>query len=171
MRKTLLILAFLPLVAFVTADWIAVKLDDRVSVNFPSVPQQNEKSGNTIWMADGNDASRCMAMVMDFSQYGLDSAGLASEMGKPESFEQFRDGVVGQIEGSSVISEKNTFINGRKVFEFLIDMGKADSSAFNKMYNRNYFIGTKMYSLSFFEKNDKPQPELRNKFFNSFKAK
>jgi hypothetical protein len=92
-------------------------------------------------------------------------------MDKPEAFEQFKGGVVGQLAGASVISEKNTTINGRKVFEYLIDMGKKDSSALNRMYNRNIFIGAKMYTLSFFEKNEKPQAELRNKFFNSFKVK
>ena len=171
MRKTLFAFLFLPLFSFITADWITIKLDDRASIDFPSATEAKDMNGNPIWVQEISKDARCMAMVLDFGQMGLDSAALADEMEKPEAFEQFKGGVVGQLAGASVISEKNTTINGRKVFEYLIDMGKKDSSALNRMYNRNIFIGAKMYTLSFFEKNEKPQAELRNKFFNSFKVK
>jgi hypothetical protein len=171
MRKTLLAFLFLPLFAFMASDWVTVKLDDRASIDFPSATGPKDLNGNTMWMHEISKDARCMAMIVDFGQMGLDSAALLEEMSRPESFEQFKAGVAGQIAGSSVISEKNTSINGHKVFEYLIDMGKKDTSALNRMYNQNYFIGAKMYSLSFFEKSHKPQAELRNKFFNSFKAK
>ena len=171
MRKTLSAFLFLPLFAFVTADWVTVKLDDRATIDFPSATEAKDMNGNLMWVQDVGKDARCMAMVYDFGMMGVDSAALADEMSRPEAFEQFKTGVVGQMEGASVISEKNTTVNGRKVFEYLIDMGKKDTSALNRMYNRNYFIGAKMYSLSFFEKNNKSQAELRNKFFSSFKVK
>lgn len=170
MRKTLIALLFLPMLAFVSADWVTTKLDDRASIDFPAQIESQDLGGNPMWLHQINNEARCMVMIMDFSKMGMDSATLADEMAKPESFAQFREGVVGEIAGSSVLSEKNTSFNGHKAFEFLIDMGK-DSSKLNRMYNKNIFIGTKMYSISFFEKEGKPQAELRNKFFNSFKAK
>lgn len=171
MRKTLIAFVFLPLFAFISADWVTISLDERASIDFPSATESKDMNGNRMWIQDIGKDARCMAMVFDFGQMGMDSAALADEMSRPEAFEQFKNGVVGQIQGASVLSEKNTSIGGHKVFEYLIDMGKKDTSALDRMHNRNYFIGVKMYSLSFFEKASKPQAELRNKFFNSFKAK
>jgi len=169
MKKTLLLL-FVPLLAFATADWVSVKLDNRVSVHFPVKPEEKEMSGNDVWVADAGPNARCMAMVLDFEKFGMDSTMLAAEMGKEESFSQFKEGILGQIEGSSLISEKKTTVAGKMCFEYVIDMGKTDTAALNKMYNKNVFIGNKMYSLSFYEKDAKPQVESRNKFFNSFKV-
>lgn len=170
MRKTLIALCLLPLLAFVTADWVTIKLDDRVSIDFPAQTEPQDLGGNFMWLHQINDDARCMVMTMDFAKLGMDSAVLADEMGKPESFQQFREGVVAEMEEAAVLSEKNTVVNGHRVFEFLVNMGP-DSSKLNRMYNKNIFVGTKMYSLNFFEKEGKPQAELRNRFFNSFKAK
>ena len=171
MRKTLIAFLFLPLFAFVAADWVTIKLDDRASIDFPSAAVPKDLNGNSMWLQDIGKDARCMVMIMDFSRMGVDSAALADEMSRPEAFEQFKEGVVGQMQGASILSEKNTAIHGHKVFEYLIDMGTKDTSALDRMYNQNYFIGAKMYSLSFFEKNSKPQAGLRNKFFTSFTIK
>jgi hypothetical protein len=168
MKKTLLLL-FVPLLAFATIDWVIVKLDSRVSVSFPIKPEEKDMSGNPVWVADANKDSRCMVMVIDFQKFGMDSVALAAEMEKEEAFDQFKDGILGQIEGSSLISEKKTTVAGKTSFEYIIDMGKKDTAALNKMYNKNVFIGNKMYSLSFYEKEGKPQDALRDKFFASFK--
>lgn len=172
MRKKLLALLLLPALAFATTfEWISVQLDERVNVSFPAKPEEKEMSGNAVWVADAGLNGRCMAMVLDFEKFGMDSAMLAGEMGKEESFAQFKEGILGQIEGSTLISEKKTTTAGKMTFEYVIDMGKTDTAALNKMYNKNIFIGNKMYSLSFYEKNNNPQPAARNQFFNSFKLK
>jgi hypothetical protein len=157
--------------AFTVADWVDVQLNKRVSVSFPVQPEEKEMGGNDVWIADANADSRCMAMILDFEKFGMDSAGLAAEMGKEASFAQFKDGILGQIEGATLISEKKTYTNGYMTFEYIIDMGKNDANALNKMYNKNIFVGSHMYSLSFYEKDNKPQAEARNKFFNSLKIK
>jgi hypothetical protein len=169
MRK-LILFCFLPLLAFTTADWITVKLDDRVTVEFPSAPEEKDMSGNQVWSGDINNDAKAMAMVMDFGKFGMDSAMLATEMEKDEAFQQFKDGILGQIQGSTIMSEKRTKVNGRHVFEYVINMGKPDTTL-TIMHNRNYFVGAKMYTLSFYEKGSKPQPDVRNKFFNSLKVK
>jgi hypothetical protein len=172
MRKKFLAFLFLPMLAFAaTTDWVNVNLDERVSVSFPNQPEEKEMSGNAVWVADASNDARCMAMVLDFEKFGMDSVMLAAEMGKEESFTQFKEGILGQIEGATLISERKTTTAGKMTFEYVIDMGKNDTAALNKMYNKNVFIGNKMYSLSFYEKDGKPQTEARNKFFNSFKLK
>jgi hypothetical protein len=157
--------------AFTSFEWVTVSIDERVSVDFPVQPEQSEMSGNPVWTADANNNARCMTMTVDFKNYGMDSVQLAAEMAKPEAYGDFKGGVLGQIEGSSIITEKNTSTLGYKTFEFVIDMGKKDTSSLNIMHNKNIFVGAKMYTLTFLEKNGKPQDKERNQFFNSLKIK
>lgn len=171
MKKLLLALFVLPFFAFVAADWVTVKLDNRAMLDFPSQPQEKEMGGNQVWIQDIDSNGRCMAMVLDFTSYGMDSAKLADEMSKDQAFADFRQGVLGQIEGSKLISEKKGTVEGKLYFEYKIDMGKTDVNALNVMYNRNIFAGTKMYSVSFYEKNNKPRDLERKKFFASFRLR
>jgi hypothetical protein len=171
MKKQFLFWLILPLMAFASFEWVTISIDEKVSMDFPVKPEQSEMSGNQVWMADQNSDSRCMAMVIDFKSFGMDSAQLAEEMAKPGSYEDFKGGVLGQIEGASLISEKNTTTLGYKTFEYVINMGKKDTSSLNIMHNRNIFVGAKMYTMNFFEKNGKPQDQMRKQFFSSLKIK
>lgn len=170
MKKIFFALLALPFLAFVAADWVTVKLDEKVSLSFPAEPEKRDMQGNSVWVQDIDADARCMAMIVDFSKFGMDSAGLAAEMEKDASFADFRQGVLGQIENSKLISEKKSKIKGKTCFEYVINMGKEnDPAALNIMYSRNIFVGNKMYTLSFYEKNNKLREQDRNKFFNSFK--
>jgi hypothetical protein len=126
-------------------------------------------SGNKVWVANAGPDARCMVMLLDFTKLGMDSAMVAQEMARPQSLKDFGQGILGQIEGSSIVTEKTGKIAGKLTYEYVIDMGKIDTAAFNVMHNKNVFVGHNMYSLSFYEKNGKPQVALRNKFFNSFR--
>jgi hypothetical protein len=170
MSKRFLILLLLPLMAYTVADWFTVKLDERVTVSFPAEPLLKESGGNPMWVHETDSTSRYMAMIIDFEKLGMDSAMLANEMQKPETFEQFKNGVLSQMAGASLISGKQSLTEGRNIYEYVFDMGKKDSKEFNIMHNRNIFIGSKLYSLSFFEKPQKPQEALRDRFFSSFKT-
>ena len=171
MKKLLLLSFLLPLLSFSGLDWINVDIDERWSVKCPSQPVEQEMQGNPVWISDLNDDSRCMLMVVDFSKMGMDSLALSEEMSRTASFAEFRDGVLGQIEGASLISEKKDKVGGYMCFEFVIDMGKDDDNSLNIMYNKNIFVGNKMYSLSFYEKNNKPQAKSRNVYFKSILIK
>jgi hypothetical protein len=167
MKNLLVSLLFLPMMAFVVSDWVAVRLDDHVSVEFPSTPINSESQGHPVWVQDVDSNSRCMAMIVDFAQYGLDSMQLQEELKKPEMYEVFRNNLIAQLPGAKVMSEKNTLTDGRITYEFAIDMNKNDNEL-NYLYNRNIFFGTKVYSMSFYEKKNAPRINTRNKFFNSF---
>ena len=171
MKKQFFFWVILPLMAFASIDWVTVSIDKRVTVDFPVKPVQSESSGNPMWTADANSDSRCMAMIIDFKNFGMDSAQVAGEMSKPEAYEDFKNGVLGQIEGSSIVSEKITTFLGYKTFEYIINMGKKDTSSLNIMYNKNIFVGAKLYAMNFFEKNGKPQDQQRDQFFRSIKIK
>ena len=171
LKKLLLLLFIIPVFAFTSINWITIELDEKVSVDFPLEPTQQDLSGNTMWVADINPDSRCMTMLMDFGKMGLDSAQMAKDISRPEAFDEFKDGMLGQMKGSSLISEKTTTTLGYKTFELVVDMGKKDTSALNVMHTRAIFINAKMYALYFYEKNGKPQDDSRNRFFNSLKIK
>src|SRR6185295_14255611 len=171
MKKQFLLWLILPLMAFTSFEWVTVSIDKRVSIDFPVKPEQSEMSGNPVWMADANSDSRCMAMIIDFKNFGMDSAQLATEMGKPEFYDDFKKGVLGQIEGSSIISEKITTTSGYRTFEYVINGGKKDTSSLNIMHNKNIFVGDKLYTINFFEKNGKPQDQVRDQYFRSIKIK
>jgi hypothetical protein len=171
MKKQFLFWLILPLMAFTSFEWITVSIDGKISVDFPVKPEESEMSGNPVWMADANNDSRCMVMTVDFKNFGMDSAQLAEEMSKPQAFEDFKGGVLGQLDGASIISEKNTTTMGYRSFEYVISMGKKDTSLLNVMHNRNIFVGAKMYTMTFFEKTGKPQDKTRDQFFGSLKIK
>ena len=171
MKKQLLFWLMLPLMAFTSFEWITVSLDQRASIDFPTKPTQQEMSGNPTWLADLNNDARCMAMMVDFKNFGMDSAQLAAELAAPKFYADFKGGVLGQLPGSTLISETTGSVQGYKTAEYVIDMGKKDTSSLNIMYNKNIFVGSMMYTLNFFEKTGKPQEQARNQFFNSFKIK
>jgi hypothetical protein len=167
--KKYLFIFLLPFFAFTGFDWISVKLDDRVTMNFPSEPEKKDMGGNEVWVAQKDGKPQCMAMILDFSQFGLDSAGLEAEIAKEETFVQFRDGVLGQMPGSQLVSERKMTVKGKACFEYLIDMNKDDKSQ-GRMYNRNIFAGNKMYSISYFMR-EGDDDALRERFFGSFQIR
>lgn len=168
MKKHLLLFLLLPFLAFAAADWITVKLDEQVSIHFPEQPKVKDSNGNPLWAADVDSTARCVAMIIDFEKMGLDSATLYAELNKEGMFEQFRNGFMGKLEGATLVSEKQSTAEGRYVFDFTVDLEKK-LSGFNRLYNRNIFIGTKMYSLTFYEIKGKPRDAWRNKYFNSIR--
>ncbi|HEY0355379.1 MAG TPA: hypothetical protein VGC29_04195 [Flavisolibacter sp.] len=168
MRKHLLFLFFLPLLAFGFTDWVTVDIDEKVSASFPSQPEKQDMGGNPALVSKMENGNGCMSMVIDFSAFGMDSAMLADEMGKPESFEQFRESFLSQIPTAKLISEKNTKALGRTCYEFVVEMN--EGSGTTTMYNKNIIEGTKMYSFNFYDKNNNSE-EDRNKFLNSIRIK
>jgi hypothetical protein len=170
MKKLLIVLLVLPFFAFVAADWVAVKLDERVTVSFAAMPEIKDVAGNSVWVQDIDKGARCMVMVVDFEKFGSDSAGIAAEMAKEEAFVEFRKAVLGQIEGGTLIAETKSAISGKTYFEYVIDLGKGGQpDVLNVLHSRNIFVGAKMYTLSFYEKNGLPREVERDKFFSSFK--
>jgi len=169
--KKLSVLFLLPLLAFnFINDWQPVTLADRITILFPLKPMESEMSGNKVWIADPDENSRCMAMVIDFGLMGMDTLQMEEEFGRPEAFEEFRDGVVRQLDNALLLKESNTTENGHRTFAF--DLKKpGDSLSMNYMYIRNYFIGTKLIALNYFEMKRTEKNEVREKFFNSLKAK
>lgn len=166
--KKLFVLFFLPLLAFtVTGDWTTVSISPGVSVDFPSDPIQKESGGNPVWVAmDSN--SYCVAMVIDFEKMGVDSAQVAAELHGQQFYDDFKSSYMGQLPGATLASEKKIRVKGHLAFDFLVNLADKADSPYNRVHSRTIFLGTKAYSLSFFESDTKPDPEGLSKFFGSF---
>jgi hypothetical protein len=169
MKKQLLLLFLAPLFAFTTIDWTTVQLDEYVSASFPSTPTDREMSGNAVKMTDIGTSARCMSMIIDFEKMGVTAEQIAQEMKTPAAFENFRNSMIAQISGGKIIAEKNTMEQGYPCFEFTISMGSEAQYAI--MNTRNVFVGSKLYTLSFFEAKESALKETRERFLASFKVK
>lgn len=168
--KNLFALFLLPLLAFaVKEDWKTVALDEQAMIVFPVEPQYDETSGNRIWMADIDSTSRCTAMVLDFEDRGWDSIQMEAELVNPDAFEIFKQGLLDKMEGATII-EENDYKEGNVThFDFVLSIAEEGGTVYY-LYNKNYFVGTKMYTLNFYQA-ERQEDEIAKRFFESFKVK
>ncbi|HEX2630224.1 MAG TPA: hypothetical protein VHM26_14455 [Chitinophagaceae bacterium] len=169
-RLWIVLFVFLPFMAFISFDWVTTSIDERASVDFPAAPDKQDVQGNAVLTANG-DKSKYVAVAFDFGKFGADSAMMAAELDKPEMMDQVKNGIMGELKGSTLVSEKDTLTNGYRTFEFIFDIPESDSVGLNRMHSKTVFVAAKMYSLSFIEDKDAPKEADRRKFFNSLKIK
>jgi hypothetical protein len=166
--KKYFILLLLPLLAFSVFEWIPVKIDDRVSVNFPSSPVQSEAGGNQMWMADLDSNSRCMAMVVDLGKMGLDSATFTPLLDQDDFYQQYKTSTISSIGNINFVEDKRSKVLGRAAYDLVLEKEVPDLNfSYKRVYIRSVFLGTKVYAFSFFQK--KPADDQRQKFFESLR--
>ena len=170
MKKILLILAAFVLVSFTGADWVRTSLDQRASVLFPKKTEAQAVGNNQMWQQEVDSTERCMALIIDFGQFGMDSAGVAAEMGKDENFDQFSESMIGQMEGATILAKDKVTENGRMVFKYTIDVSGMKGMPFKRMFSRNVFVAEKLYSLSYYTEGTEATPNT-SKFLNSLEVK
>jgi hypothetical protein len=167
--KKYFILFLLPLLAFGIIEWTTVNLDDRVSVQFPSTPTSSETRGNPMWIADIDTNSRCMALLVDLGKMGLDSATFTPMLEQDAFYEQFKTSTINSIGDVKFVEERKFKIDGRYAYEFVLEKETPDLKFnYKRVYIRSLFLGTRIYSLSFFQK--QPADDQRQKFFESVRV-
>ena len=169
MRKFLLLILPLACMAFSKADWITVNFDERVSIDFPAEPAKTETNGIPIWSYDKDTAFKCLALVIDYSKFGLDSTALAKELGGENFYKEFRTSMLGQIPGATLLTDEVTKVKGWPAYKLSVDLG--EKSSFDRMYCVNVFVGEKMYSYSFYENAGNLREAGKTKFFDSLRVK
>lgn len=168
--KNLILLFLLPLLSFaVIEDAKTVALDEQAVIDFPVEPRYDEHSGNKVWMGDIDSTSKCTAMVLNFEEKGWDSVQIEAELGNPEAFEIFKQGLLDRMEGATIIEENEIKEGEVAHFDFVLEITEAGGTEYY-LYNKNYFVGNKMYTLNFYQA-ERKEDEVAKRFFESFKVK
>jgi hypothetical protein len=166
--KKYFILLLLPLLAFGAFEWVSVKIDERVSIDFPSSPMQSEVSGNQTWIIDLDSNSRCMAMIVDLGKMGLDSASFTPLLDQDDFYEQYKTSTINSIGSINFVEGKRLRVLGRPAYDMVLEKEAPDLKFnYKRVYIRSVFLGMKLYAFSFFQK--KPADDQRQKFFESLR--
>lgn len=170
MKEHLLLLLLLPLFSFNPFDWVAVKLDDRTSVEFPKQPVIEDLNGSPYYENENAGEAKCMAMITDFGKMGIDSATLSQSMSRTAALSELRESLLRDAKGSTLLSEKRMKVNNNIAFEYYINTGVNKPGHYDRMYYRAIVFKDRLYSLYFYENSGKPKVEMRKRFFDSFKT-
>ena len=130
-----------------------VKIDDKISFSFPSESTPQESGGNQLWQYSTPENAVFLVMTVDFAKLGLDTATINQEIALPEFFDQYREGIKGKLPEGKLIYETNSTFKGHPVTEYKFSMNP--SNTLITYYSKKYFIGTKVYSLSYIIAGDK----------------
>jgi hypothetical protein len=170
MTKFLLLILPIVCMSFIMQDWVTVSLDEKVSLAFPVKPEEVASDGSHVWNATDEAGSKYLAVVVDFAAFGIDSATLAKQLQGTAFYKGFASSMLDKFEGATIVSEEITKLSGWPAYKMEVQLpGK--SGAATKLYGLNVFIGTKVYSSSFYEAEGPPQQANRAKFFNSLTVK
>lgn len=167
--KTIALFILVPLFAFAKAEWVRQPINSKVSVLFPVKPDRVELSNGSVVWRYANDISVCMVAQVDLVKMGMDSASIKEMLEKPESLQEFRDGIIGEMKGSKLVAEAQSVLNGYPSYDIVLDVSSSQATADKDiMHTKSVFVGTALYSLYYHEKKGKLQEAERKQFFSSF---
>ncbi len=169
--KTVLILLILPLFAFIKADWFSQAIDSKASISFPGKPEKAVQPNGDTWTFT-SELTTCSVAIIDMKALGMDSAAVKEMLADPKSLLEFRNGLLGEMKGSTLIGEAESKLGGYPSYEFTVDRSSSKADADKLiLYNKNVFVGDKIYGLYYYERKARLQESDRIQFFNSFKVK
>ncbi|MEO7212529.1 hypothetical protein [Mucilaginibacter sp.] len=148
MKKTYYLLLFVLLLSTTLKSqtrWVTIKLDERLSVKFPSEPQKTAKNGIDIYTLRAADSVGYSANVIDYKVVAhLDSAALAPMKDKQEFADQLRAGLASvktnYTFGDIEIGQWKTYTT--------YSLSASEKTNKNTLLIHMVLIGSKMYSLS-----------------------
>ncbi|WP_316831977.1 hypothetical protein [Pedobacter aquatilis] len=141
----LLSLLTLSIPALAQENWVRTKIDEKVSVAFPSEPQKTSKNGNDIFIDREADSILYSAVMMDLKPLaGLDSAKLATIKDTQGFADQFMKGVASQKTnyefGKTTIAKWKGFTS--------YETSAVDKNGKGTLYTYLIIIGSKVYTLT-----------------------
>ena len=149
MKKTYYLLLFVLMLSAATTKaqtgWITKKLDEKISVKFPSEPEKTTKNGVDIYTVRAKDSIGYSANVIDYNVIvHLDSAALAPVKDTQQFADQMKMGIASKKTnytfGDIVIGKWNTYTT--------YNLSASDKVNKNTLLMRMVLIGSKMYSVS-----------------------
>jgi hypothetical protein len=138
-----LLLLFSSIIAQAQTNWINYKVDNKISVKFPSKPTQ---MSHDILISSNKDSTAEFTMSMiDIAKIAhIDSAGIAKNLGNPDIMKNMADFINEQHRYSKLKDFKIGNWNGFTTYTSMA----VGANPRNKYYNiLMLFIGTKMYTF------------------------
>lgn len=148
MKKTYYLLLFVLLLsaaAKAQTTWIAKKLDEKISVKFPTEPQKDTKNGIDVYTLREADSVAYSASVIDYKVVAnLDSATLAPVKDTRQFADQWRMGLA---------SKKTNYTFGDVTIgkwesHTTYSLSGSEKTTKNTLFIQAILIGSKMYYLS-----------------------
>lgn len=167
MNKFLLIL-LLPFSILFETEWKRIAVDQKVSVLLPSPAEKVNIDGKDAWYGEIDSAGKCMVMVTDMGKMGIDAASLASALKKKEIYASLKNGIALGSEGK-ISNEQITTYKGYPAYK--IDFTVSEDGQSFITHTLNFFIGTKMYTISVISAKGKNHKVAQQKLINSIIVK
>lgn len=147
MKKTYLLVTAVLFVtiSFGQTSWTRTKIDDRVSVEMPVVPEKKEAQGMTVFVAKSADSTAYSVNIIDFSTFGMDSAMLQSMVATDMFLDQFKAGMTQQMPGAEIKEAKMTTSGAYTAYDIIIEFEKDGKKITTHSFN--VFVGSKDYSF------------------------
>lgn len=126
-------------------DWITKKLDEKLSVKFPSEPEKSTKNGAETYIVKTKDSVKYAAVLLDLNASGkLDSATLAKVKDNQQFANQLLNGIASQKPNYTFDDVK---IGNWKSYTSY-DFSGLDKETKAQLTVKLILIGTKIYSFS-----------------------
>lgn len=141
----LLSLLVFPLLCFAQKNWVMLKIDERISVSFPSAPEKSTKNGNDVYIDREADSILYSAAMIDLKPFaGLDSVKLATIKDTQGFADQFMKGIA---------SQKTNYDFGKTTIGKWKGWTTYQTSATDKtgkgtLYTYMIIIGSRVYTFS-----------------------
>jgi hypothetical protein len=167
-HKLILFLLFSPALFVFILPWERVKLDENVSISFPSKPEKSKMDGKDFWLAALDSTSQCMVLITDYNKLGVDATTLTERLKLKETYQTIKSGMLRGSPGAVILSDSINTFKGKPAYILKMDL-KGEKEDFNIAYVLNVFIDAKMYSLMFMETYQNSHEADKSKFWNSLK--
>ncbi|MBB2145306.1 hypothetical protein GM921_07420 [Pedobacter sp. LMG 31464] len=167
-HKLILFLLLAPVLFVSTFAWELVKLDENVSISFPSKPEKTIFEGKHVWIATVDSTAQCMAMITDLKKLGADVNTLTEQLKRKETYQILKSGMLRGSPGAVVLSESITTFKGKPAYRIKLDL-KGEKEDYNIAHILTVYINAKMYTITFMETYQSSHEADKNKFWNSLK--
>lgn len=139
------LLLFLSLSVYAQTKWENIKLDERMMIKFPSMPEKKNGNGTISFVTKTNDSVTFTATVLDYEVIAkIDSVGLAAIKDTQPFADQLRLAIVKQradyMLGDIIIDKWHTYTT----YEILGEKRNDNK----KLHLKMVVIGSKIYGLS-----------------------
>lgn len=125
--------------------WITKKIDEKLSVNFPSEPEKVTKNGNDSFIIKEKDSVTYAAGMIDmYTVAKMDSATLAPLKENPMFAEKLVAGIASQKPTYKFGKVKIGSWNGLTTY----DITGFEETTKNTIYLQIIFIGSRLYTLA-----------------------